>query len=288
MCMIIEKSENKRGILSPKIDVVFQILFGEVGSEKITKDLLNSMLDEKVEDVQLNENIVLRREIPEGKMGIVDVIAKVNNNEYCNIEMQLAPQAHIIKRILYYWARQYTREIKRGERYSKLKRTIVILIANFEIKELYEVDFHSKWQIKESKKGEIILTDDLELHIIEVPKMYKKEINEKDKKLQEWLCFLENPESEEVQVYMNKNENIKEASYKLKEMSEDERLIRLAELREKAILDEREAEDTGYIRGKKEGIIEIIKNMVESGMKIEEISKITKLSELEIKELLAK
>ena len=251
---IKRQEESKRKILSPKVDVVFQVLFGEVGSERITKDLLNSMLDEKVEDVQLNENIVLRRGIPEGKMGIVDVLAKVNNEEYCNIEMQLAPQTHIIKRILYYWARQYSREIKKSERYKKLKRTIVILIANFEINGLEDLEFHSKWQIKEAERGKIVLTDDLELHIIEVPKMYKNKIGEKDKKLQEWLCFLENPESEEVQCYMEKNENMKEAKEKLVEMSEDERLIKLAELRERAILDEREAEDTGYARGKNDGM----------------------------------
>ena len=88
-----------------------------------------------------------------------------------------------------------------------------------------------KWQIKEAERGKIILTDDFELHIIEVSKMYKNKVREKDKKLQEWLYFLENPESKEVQNYMSKNENMKEANEKLKEMSEDERLRRLAELR---------------------------------------------------------
>lgn len=291
--MMTEHEENKRGMLSPKIDVVFQILFGEVGSERITKDLLNSMLDEEVQDVELNENIVLRREIPEGKMGIVDVLAKVNNNEYCNVEMQVAPQAHIIKRMLYYWSRQYAREIKKSERYGNLKRTIVILIANFEIKGLENLDFHSKWQIKEAERGKIVLTEDFELHIIEMSKMYKNRVKEKDKKLQEWLCFLENPESKEVQDYMSKNENIKEANEELKEMSEDERLIKLAELREKAILDEREAEDTGYIRGKEEGKaegernsrLEIARNMKKDGMDANAISRLTGLSKDEIEQI---
>lgn len=75
---------------------------------------------------------------------------------------------------------------KKSERYVKLKRTIAILIANFEIKGLENLDFHSKWQIKESEKGKIVLTEDFELHIIEISKMYKNEVKEKDKKLQEW------------------------------------------------------------------------------------------------------
>ena len=40
-----ERTKEKNKLLSPKLDVVFQILFGEVGSENITKDLLNTILD---------------------------------------------------------------------------------------------------------------------------------------------------------------------------------------------------------------------------------------------------
>lgn len=40
----------------------------------------------------------------------------------------------------------------------------------------------------------------LKVNIIEVPKMYKDR-QEEDEKLIEWLKFLENPESKEVQEY---------------------------------------------------------------------------------------
>ena len=125
------QGESKRKLLSPKIDVVFQILFGEVGDENITSDLLSTILDEKIESVQLNENIVLRREFPSDKMGIVDVLAKINGEEYCNIEMQLTNKENIIKRLLYYWSKQYIKGIKTGYEYEELKRMIVILIADF-------------------------------------------------------------------------------------------------------------------------------------------------------------
>ena len=60
--------EEKSKLLSPKIDVIFQILFGEIGSEEITKDFLSTILEEKINEVNLNENIVFRRELPNGKM----------------------------------------------------------------------------------------------------------------------------------------------------------------------------------------------------------------------------
>ena len=72
-----KNTSKKSKILSPKLDVIFQILFGEIGSEKITQDLLSCIIDEEIYDVNLNQNIVLRRELPEGKMGIVDVLAKL-------------------------------------------------------------------------------------------------------------------------------------------------------------------------------------------------------------------
>ena len=282
-----KKSENH--ILSPKLDVVFQILFGEVGSEEITKDLLSTILDEEINEIDLNQNIVLRRENPKDKMGIVDVLAKINNNEYCNIEMQILDNRDTIKRILYYWAKKYSKELQKGKPYLDLKRTICVLIADFEIDILKNLEFHTQWKIIEEKNRKTVLTDDLELHIIELPKMRKNKANGKDKKLLEWLSFLNNPESKEVTNYMKNNESMKKAKEKLNTMSEDERIRRLAELREKAILDELEVKAYNYRKGKNDGLEqknkEIAKKMKEEGLDINIIIKITNLTKEEIEKL---
>ena len=55
--------------------------------------------------------------------------------------------------MLYYWARQYVKNIKKSEKYSELKRTIGVLIANFELEELKEKGFHSKWKVKDDDDG---------------------------------------------------------------------------------------------------------------------------------------
>ena len=294
------KEIKKEEILSPMIDVVFQMLFGEVGSEKITQDFLSAILKEKIETISLDQNIVLRRELPKGKMGIVDVLAKINDNEFCNVEMQMADKKNMIKRMLYYWARQYAKEIGKKEEYKELKRTIVVLIANFEFDKLRELGVHSRWKIIEEERRKIVLTEDLEFNIIEVPKMYKEK-QARDEKLIECLKFLENPESKEVQGYMKKNENMKEAREKLDKMSKDEKVRRMAELRQKALMDEREAEYTGYSNGLEDGIKqgmkqgleqgigqgyrEIAKKMKGKGKDINEIIELTGLSKEEIEKL---
>ena len=121
--------------------------------------------------------------------------------------------------------------------------------------------------------------------------------NDKENKLKEWLSFLENPESVEVLYYMKNNENIKSAKEKLNTLSEDERVRKLAELREKAIMDEKEAKYTGYTEGRREGIKEgrkqgkeatkkeIAKKMKEEKIGTEIIVEVTGLTKEDIDKL---
>ena len=71
--------EKNKKTLSPKLDVVFQALFGEVGNERITKAFLQEILKEKIDKIELNVNPILRRETIEDKIGVLDVVAKINN-----------------------------------------------------------------------------------------------------------------------------------------------------------------------------------------------------------------
>lgn len=294
-------TKEKRKLLSPKLDVIFQALFGEVGSERITKKFLEVILDKKLEEVDLSRNIVLRRENLEDKMRVLDVFVKINQEEYCNVEMQIIEKDKLIERILYYWSRIYGRNLKSSQDYIELKKTIGVLIVNFEIKKLKELGYHSKWKIIEEEKRKLILTEDLEIHIIEIPKIYNIKEKEQEEELVKWINFIENPESKKVEEYMKENKELKEAKEKLEVMSEDEKMQILAELRLKAIRDEKAVERFGYNQGmengiekgikqgkkagKIEGIKEMAKKMKEEGIDIETIQKITNLTEEEINSL---
>ncbi len=290
-------TKEKRKLLSPKLDVIFQALFGEVGSERITKKFLEAILDKKLEEVDLSRNIVLRRENLEDKMGVLDVFVKINQEEYCNVEMQMIEKDKLIERILYYWSRIYGRNLKSSQDYIELNKTIGVLIVNFEIKKLKELGYHSKWKIIEEEKRKLILTEDLEIHIIEIPKIYNIKEKEQEEELVKWINFIENPESKKVEEYMKENKELKEAKEKLEVMSEDEKMQILAELRLKAIRDEKAVERFGYNQGmengiekgkkagKIEGIKEMAKKMKEEGIDIETIQKITNLTEEEINSL---
>lgn len=298
----VKYMEEKVKLLSPKIDIVFQGLFGEVGNENITKGFLQEILEEEIKEIDLSKNPILRRETVKGKMGILDVIAQINGKERCSVEMQVVTKENIKERVLYYWSRLYNSSIQKGQDYEELEKAIVILIADFKIKGLEELKCHSKWRIME-KESKIILTDRLEIDIIELPKLEEKGIE--NDKLKYWLYFIENPEDERVKEKMKENKELKEAKDKLQAMSEDEYMQRMADLREKAIMDEKEVYRTGYheglelgeARGKELGEIsgkklgeasrtkEIAKKMKEENIPIETIAKVTGLTEEEIENL---
>jgi len=300
------KTEETK-ILSPTIDVVFQALFGEVGSEDITKRFLEQILGEKIISIDLSQNVVLRREKINDKMGVLDVIAKINDKDYVNIEMQVTNQEAIMERMLYYWARKYTQQMKKSNDYTNLQKTIVVLIANFNIKQLNGLEFHTKWKIIEEKHRKNILTNRFEMHIIGLEKA-RKEKNV-DNELIDWLEFITNPESERIKEKMAENKELKNAYTKLKEMSEDEKMQRIAEWRQDAIYTENTLYSSGLKEGEKRGKaigeeigekrgkeigkaigekskqIEIARNMIKEKIDIELISKTTGLTKEEIEKL---
>lgn len=107
----------------------------------------------------------------------------------------------------------------------------------------------------------------------------------KSDKLLDWLYFLENPKSERVEKNMGENKGLNKAVKELNKISEDERMQRIADLREKAILDEKAIYARGVDVGEEKGRKEIAKRLLKEGFSIEKIIELTNLTEEEIKNL---
>ena len=71
------------------------------------------------------------------------------------------------------------------------------------------------------------------------------------------MLVINNPNSEEVKEIMKENKDIEECIVKVKELTEDEKLERLAFLRERARMDEESLKDEGFEEGKKTMIINL-------------------------------
>lgn len=256
------KMEEEKRILSPKIDVVFKMIFGVQEHEKITKKLLEDVLGEEIEEVELENTPYLMGDHIDDKIGIIDVKAKINNRSPIDLEMQVLNNHDIEKRVLFYWSKLYLSQIKKGERYKKLERSINIVFLDYEIERFKNLPVHTKWQIRNNENGKIILTEELEIHIIELPKIRKKEVEER---LRKWIIFLNNPGGEEIRKMAEEEKEIKEAMDILEDISSDEERLRIAELREKYIMDRESEMETAREIGLEEGRKEGLKQGLEEG-----------------------
>lgn len=257
----------------PTNDYVFKRIFGHIGNEEITRGLISSIIKEKINTIKINENPITEKDMIYDKVGILDLRVRLNDKIICNIEMQVVQQEDIEKRIMFYWGKTYTGEIKKGDKYGVLPKTIVILIANFKLEKLKEIErFHTKWQIREEKDRRNILTDTLEIHIIELPKLIKRlseekgdkigkedtnsmsivkpenigdeNMDERDKKLVLWMVFFWNPDAL-TEKELKENEDIRLAKEELERLKQDEHERYLAELREKYVRDIQSIQDYG-------------------------------------------
>ena len=88
----------------------------------------------------------------------------------------------------------FENQIVEGDNYNKLAKTVCINILDF--KYLKNDNFHNAYRLKEINTNEE-LTDTMELHFIEIPKLKKLEnTDEISDMLEAWITFIERPTSE--------------------------------------------------------------------------------------------
>ena len=190
--------------------------------------------------------------------------------------MQLVDQNNIEKRVLFYLSKMYSQSINKGQNYNEINRCISILFTDFNIKNLKNIHkYITKWNLREEKYMSIILTNSIEIYIIELPKV---EMYTENAQLDAWVKFISNSGD----IDMSKvEEPIKGAKEVLEQISTDEREKYLAHLRLKYILDQRNVEATGMERK----AIEIAKKLLNKNIDISIIVEVTGLTKEEIEKL---
>ena len=288
------------GILSPKVDFVFKKIFGNEKHPNILISFLNAVIKptDLIKSVQI-KNTDIEKEHIEDKYSRLDIKAVTNNGEHINIEIQVKNEYNMIKRSLYYWSKMYEGQLTKGQDYDTLSRTICINILDF--KYLKNDNFHNCYRLKEKNTNEE-LTDVMELHFIEIPKLRKLENTEDiSDMLEAWITFIESPTSELIDKLEMSSDEIKEAKEELLRLSGNDKERERYEKRFESILEqnsllanaERKGLQKGIEKGKKEGLKEGAKqekiliaiNLIKNGLDNELIKNTTGLSIKEITEL---
>jgi len=273
--------EKENELLSPTSDLVFQRIFGKKGNESILKDFITAVTGMKIETVKLGLDVRQTKEKIQDKLCILDIKAELDNGIMVNVEIQIVNNYDMIERSLYYWSGLYREQLKKGEEYQKLQKTISIIILDYDIFD--EGPYHEIARIRREYENKI-LTDKLEMHFIQLTK-FKEENPGVKRKIEQWMWFLINKNRGRLDMSVNNNKEVKKAQEELEYLSGDEELKRWEELREKALKDERSAILSARLKGIEEGKKEIARKMLEENILIDTIIKVTGLTKEDIEKL---
>ena len=233
-------------LFDPKIDFAFKQVFGQDNPEckKVLLHLLNSTFKRKngvgIKSIEY-VNPYLDKEYENDKESILDIKVKTENDELIDIEMQIGSHTHFIERCLLYWASMYEKQLVEGEDYSKLKRCVVVSIVDFELSALAEMnDYHGVFELLE-RTCHIKITNQCELHFIQLPKVHFKGNLKDSDNLTKWAMFLKhvNDESKKEVIDELRREvaEIDMATKILERVSQDEKNRARYESRLKWVLD---------------------------------------------------
>ena len=283
---------NTKKYFNPLNDYFVRYLFTDKGSsESILLDFINSiMLNANMKTFRSVEiltpfNLKKNRNLKET---IVDVKCITQNGSVVIIEIQLQGNSRFPERILYYWAANYSKLLKHGERYDELTPVISINLLNFNLDKTKNI--HSCYMLYEMNNKKL-LTDHLQIHIIELKK-FKKNILSKD--LNCWLKIFTSKNLEASMSEIVKEKPImEEVQKKYNNFVKSKLMMMEYEKKEAYLYGNQIMLDEERRLGKEEGIKEgiekekysLAKNMKKENIDVNIISKATGLSIEEINKL---
>ena len=282
---------------NPLNDFFIRYFFTDKGGEKVLLDFINAVMisaDMKTfKAVEILNPFNLKRHYKD-KETIVDVKCITKNGTVVIIEVQLSGNSRFPERILYYWAANYSKLLKKGEQYEELTPVISINLLNFNLSKRND-NVHSCYMIYDTKNAKL-LTDHLQIHMIELKK-FKFGVcpplpkdNNLSKDLNYWLGFFTTKNMEEYMSEIVKEKPIMEEARKRYNNFIRSRLM-MTEYEKKELYqyDKQISLEDKRKEGIKEGIKErnysIAKSMKKDGADINLISKYTGLSIEEIRKL---
>lgn len=188
-------------LMKPKIDFAFKEIMAD-GKARI--GFLSAVLKLKPEDIRETRilNTSLRKEHEDDKLGILDVRLLLNDDREIDIEIQLSELRVWADRSLFYLAKMFTDQIKRGDSYRVFKKCVSISILDFTLFQ-EEAEFYSCFHIREDTHH-FLYTDKMEFHVIELPKL-PEELQDNSSDIELWAKFINAESKEEFDMLAQKD-----------------------------------------------------------------------------------
>jgi predicted transposase/invertase (TIGR01784 family) len=278
----------KAKYVNPFTDFGFKKIFGEEASKPLLIDFLNSLLPQtnKVKDLSFKNTEHLGQSEADRK-SLFDIYCEAENGEKFIVELQKAKQNFFKERTIYYSTFPIREQAEKGEWNYNLKAVFCIGILDF-IFDDYENEpersevVHS---IKLKNQNGKTFYDKLNYIYLEMPNFSKTE-SELETRLDQWLFFIKNLEDFQNIPGIFKDEIIFNQAFEKAELARfDNAEWESYESSLKEYRDIKGYIDTAFDEGKTEGKIEVARQAKSMGFSINDISKLTGLTDEEIAKL---
>ncbi|MDL2229979.1 Rpn family recombination-promoting nuclease/putative transposase, partial [Treponema sp. OttesenSCG-928-L16] len=273
-------------------DIFFRYLFGKQDNAGILLNFINAVLSDsgfpQVAKVEVRNPYNLG-DLASLKESILDVKAEDEQGRVYDIEVQVGEETDFASRSLYYWAKNYTDQLKRGSEYFDLKPVICINILNFVlIKGTGRV--HTCFMVREKDDAELFMNNHLQIHFLQMPLFNDQAHEAVNRALYEWLIFFRDGNYEEAMVkYAIDNEMIGEARQEYETFTQDEALRDSYEAHMKWVRDYntmiRRSREKGLEEGARQKALETARKMKALGLTLEQIAEVTGLGIAEVENI---
>ena len=279
-------------------DIIFRAVLGTNERSQYLKELLEGILHRKITNIVIKNDVALEKIHADNKLMRLDILAEVDGKEKINVELQNKNEYNTKERAEAYASGIYYNSLKVSDRYIVTPKIIVIWLLGFNL--FKDGTYHEVATIKREYNNEIV-SKNVEYHYIQLPK-FLKQVNEIKTEEEQWLAYMSGSlNNEEKGELLKMNRSIEEINKIVDIVLSDQdvqdelnnRILakNLEDLKKRRAFEEGEmrgqkiGEKRGEKRGEKIKSIEIAKKLIDEGMEIETIARITELTEEEITKL---
>lgn len=279
---MLENKKTTPAILQLTIDGIFKMYFEDPRNLPELRRFLKAYLelsDDDLSTIQILNPGLLKDDFND-KGFTVDLLLTIKSGDSLHIEMQTNDHTNFKERVQLCNARKAGQQVKVGETYSQVKRTISLVVTNFPVFSDNK-KFHEKILMRR-EDGEIF-TNVQELNLIDLTRVSFEEPNSTEKYL--WAKLFQVTTLEELEMVAKESEEMAEAAEKLLRISADERAQAYALSRDNAAFARQLHEHGLREESRDKRTIEIIENGLKNDIPIETITIMTGLSAEEIEKL---
>lgn len=276
--------------LSPKIDVVFEALFGNETSVPIVLDLLNTVLGrdegERLHSATLLPASELSQDAEEDGARLRWRVEDQRSKSW-HIDLQCHNRWLVKERLLHDWAVSYANPWMSADNQAERLPTIMVVIADFPLLKDHS-SFRSRWVWK-AIGGDSWLSEQAQICLVELPKC-KLTPTTALTPLERWTLFLKEGETLSSDVLEEwADDYILLAAETLEQLSEDDTFQQTVEKRAQEIQDYlegiRESYREGLNKGRRSEREVLAQKLLARGFEMSEVAELTNMSEDEIKDL---